>query len=781
MFKNLLSKVGFGELPSSFGFVLGEKVELPFQSVWNQHKGQKRADGSAVSLFVFLKKDADSVQVAAAKNAQQLSKSLRHPNIITVLDSCETDAGIYVATEVVTALLSPDAPEETDGQPAVWGLYQALDALSFLHTSGFVHGLFGPAAIFVTIGGDYRVSGFELCKKGADAGDLLAGFRRCGPKMQGWPEPPSSLSDPGAPSSAIDFWGTCVLAAYVFGAARANRGRGVECRIDLARASQDYPPELQRPLADLMKMGALKGRSPIADLIALKYFQQHPAVHMMAFLSSLHIKSPEEKEAFFEALPATLENVPQTMQTRQVLPELLQAQKFPGHEQAQILPAILKIGTRLKDEEFKEKVAPLVATLFSSPDRGIRFRLLMSIGDMMPNLDDATINDKIFPECVNGFTDSSGPIREATVKALIFFVPRLKAKTVEGRVVKLLLKLMSDPEASIRTNAIICCGRISGHLPQAIASQMLSQGLCAGLKDPFGPCRSASLHTLLATCALFSAEDLANRLLPQVCLRLVDPDPAVSDNSFEVLTALQKHLRTQVDERRAAQQAEAAAAGTDIGQAAADSSAGGGQGTWGSWAMSTVGSRMSAVAGAMGSMKGDKPAEAGTSFSSNAPAPTTPTAATSFSSSAPPAPAAPSKPAAPSGGPARTTSGMSLSSAAKGPSTSSNSFDVGDSGDFGGGGGWGADDDFFDDFADDAPVAAVAAAPAKPAPAPAKPAAAKVRAAPTASAAAAAPAPAPAAKAAAPAAKASVKAAAAPKATAGFGNDDDDFWKEFDM
>ena len=68
------------------------------------------------------------------------------------------------------------------------------------------------------------------------------------------------------------------------------------------------------------------------------------------------------------------------MQTRQVLKELLEAQKFPGQEAAQVLPAILKIGVKLKDEEFKEKIAPLVVQLFAQPDRAVRFRLLTSMG-----------------------------------------------------------------------------------------------------------------------------------------------------------------------------------------------------------------------------------------------------------------------------------------------------------------------------------------------------------------------------------------------------------------
>mmetsp|Transcript_50850 Transcript_50850/g.80602 ORF Transcript_50850/g.80602 Transcript_50850/m.80602 type:complete len:729 (-) Transcript_50850:193-2379(-) len=728
MFKNLLNKVGWGELPSSFAYVIGDKVDLPYQCVWQLHKGQKRSDGSPVSLFVGIKKDLDTVQVAAAKNAQQLAKSLRHPNIIQVLDSCETDTGIYLATEPVISLLSPEAPEDEEGNPMVWGLYQALDALGFLHNSGFVHGLFGPTSIFLSPKGDYRLAGFELCKKGADASDLLAGWRRCGPKIMGWPEPPSSLAEGGSPTSAVDLWGAAVLAAFVFGSARPMRGRGVECRPDFAKLSQDAPPELQKSLAELQKPGPLRGRNPIAELIALQYFQQHPAVHMMSFLNSLHIRSSEEKEAFFEAMPTLMDRVPQSQQKRQVLPDLLTAQKFPGQEAAQVLPSILKIGSKLNEEEFKEKVAPLVVQLFVSPDRAIRFRLLMSIGDMIGNLDDVMINDKIFPECVNGFTDSSGPIREATVKALIHFVPRLKVKTVEGRVSKLLLKLLQDPEASIRTNAVICCGRISGHIPKACAAQTLMQALQAGMKDSFGPCRSASLHTLLATCALFSMEELANRLLPLVCLRLVDPDPTVSDTAFEVLSGLQKHLRTQVDERRAAQQLEPSS-----GQAPEAAGGSAAKGTWGSWALSTVGSVMSQKI--MGSMSSKPSAGDITTASSSG-------AVDAMSSPAP----SPEKPPTSSG------AGMSLGNTSKPrSSTGASSLNLDDSN--APSGAWEEDDNFWDDFDDSAPTASVSEPTSK-------------KAAPATSIGAM------------PKAKgATAKKAPAAKAS----NDEDDFWKEFDM
>ena len=90
-------------------------------------------------------------------------------------------------------------PAEGDERtPAVWGLYQAslsglfymrqaLDGLSFLHSSGFTHGLFGPLAIFVTTQGDYRQPdvSFELLPTGLAASNSA---------RRAWIQVPRSMS-----------------------------------------------------------------------------------------------------------------------------------------------------------------------------------------------------------------------------------------------------------------------------------------------------------------------------------------------------------------------------------------------------------------------------------------------------------------------------------------------------------------------------------------------------------------------------------------------------------
>lgn len=553
MLKNLLNKVGWGELPSSFGYSIGEKVDLPFSWNWELHKGQKKSDGSAVSVFMCPKKDMDPAKIAAAKNADQVSKTLRHPNVLRSFTSLETEGGFYMVTEEVVPLSCAKPAEGDEHTPAVWGLYQALDGLSFLHSSGFTHGLFGPLAIFVTTQGDYRLGSFELCQKGLDTSTAVASRRRVGPSFSGWPEPPAALQEGGIPSIGIDMWGAAVLIAYVFSSAAAG-SYGTHMQLDMARAQKDVPSELRKVFQDLQNPKPLRGRSPISEVIGLSFFQEHSAVQVFSFLANIQLKSPDEKESFFEGLPQVLDGLSEVTKKRQVLPELLNAQRFPGQEAAHLLPSILKIGVTLKEDEFREKVAPLVVKLFASPDRAVRFRLLTSLGEMIEFLDDSMINDKIFPECVNGFTDSNAPIREATVKSMIFFVARLKPKTVENRVLKLLIKMMQDSEASIRTNALICVGRVSSHLPAASVSPTLMTVVGMGLKDPFTPCRCAALQTLSATSSCLSPEELAQKLLPGVCHRLIDPDQAVADMAFSTLSKLQDVVRQKMAERREAAQ-----------------------------------------------------------------------------------------------------------------------------------------------------------------------------------------------------------------------------------
>ena len=82
-----------------------------------------------------------------------------------------------------------------------------------------------------------------------------------------------------------------------------------------------------------------------------------------------------------------------------VLPELLKSVEFGGGG-PKVLSAILKIGSKLSDEEFESRIVPVLVRLFASPDRAMRVYLLDSLPFMIERLPQKVVNDKIFPHMV---------------------------------------------------------------------------------------------------------------------------------------------------------------------------------------------------------------------------------------------------------------------------------------------------------------------------------------------------------------------------------------------
>ena len=98
------------------------------------------------------------------------------------------------------------------------------------------------------------------------------------------------------------------------------------------------------------------------------------------------------------------------------------------------------MGKFLSAEEYQQKIIPVIVKMFSSTDRAMRIRLLQQVlfylitfSDdviLLPSnilvclqmeqfiqyLNEAAVNNQIFPHVVHGFTDTNPAIREQTVK-----------------------------------------------------------------------------------------------------------------------------------------------------------------------------------------------------------------------------------------------------------------------------------------------------------------------------------------------------------------------------
>ncbi|XP_065831722.1 N-terminal kinase-like protein isoform X1 [Oscarella lobularis] len=122
------------------------------KTVWSVHKGKRKSDNLAVTLFVFEGSEGrEQEQMKAAKRAYVRLKTFRHPNVIKFIDGMETETTLTVATEPVTPL--EEFLRQKDGKNELeisWGLHQISKGLTFLSEDcSLVHGNICLSSVFV--------------------------------------------------------------------------------------------------------------------------------------------------------------------------------------------------------------------------------------------------------------------------------------------------------------------------------------------------------------------------------------------------------------------------------------------------------------------------------------------------------------------------------------------------------------------------------------------------------------------------------------------------------
>jgi SCY1-like protein 1 len=85
-----------------------------------------------------------------------------------------------------------------------------------------------------------------------------------------------------------------------------------------------------------------------------------------------------------------------------VLPELIKSVEYGGGG-PKALNVILKIATKMSNEDFESKITPFVVRAFSNPDRALRVCLLDNLHLMIDRIPQKIVNDKIFPQLVSFF------------------------------------------------------------------------------------------------------------------------------------------------------------------------------------------------------------------------------------------------------------------------------------------------------------------------------------------------------------------------------------------
>eukprot|EP00056_Hartaetosiga_gracilis_P005603 m.86723 g.86723 ORF g.86723 m.86723 type:complete len:217 (+) comp12222_c0_seq2:24-674(+) len=129
---------------------------------WTLKDGRSKTDNKLVSIFVFEKKHATEQEIAAAQHCVKKLRTMRHPNVVTFINTMENENVIYLVTEPVVPL-HEFLISDTEKNPlsVSWGLFQILSVIAFLSESNIVHRSVCMNSVYVTTDGDWKLFGFE--------------------------------------------------------------------------------------------------------------------------------------------------------------------------------------------------------------------------------------------------------------------------------------------------------------------------------------------------------------------------------------------------------------------------------------------------------------------------------------------------------------------------------------------------------------------------------------------------------------------------------------------
>jgi SCY1-like protein 1 len=144
-----------------FPYTFGDKLDIE-QSIWTLYNGTKREDGSNCSIFSF-DAVANKARLPLARNAVRKLRTLRHPGVIKVLDTVETDTYIYVATERLVPLRWHIKRQSLSPETIKWGLNGVATTIKFINNdASSIHGNLKAASVYTSESGEWKLGGFEL-------------------------------------------------------------------------------------------------------------------------------------------------------------------------------------------------------------------------------------------------------------------------------------------------------------------------------------------------------------------------------------------------------------------------------------------------------------------------------------------------------------------------------------------------------------------------------------------------------------------------------------------
>ncbi|KAK9480662.1 armadillo-type protein [Lipomyces japonicus] len=530
---------------SAFPYSIGDRIDFHNDTIWQVNDGFRRNDNLPVTVFRF-DVNVNKSRLILAKNAVKKLRTLRFPSVIKVLDIYESDSEILIATEHVVPLdLALQKRETLNNDIIRWGLYAIAVTIKFINVdASSIHGNVRTSSIFISDSGEWKLSGFEVLTSTKDEEPVIYTFGGLLPDSARYASPEVVKSGwdvlKKAPHHLYDSWLYGCLIYEIF------NGRLTTSDQLQSSIRKQIPADLFGPFKRLVqpipkqrvsvKQFVEVGRdnnSKATNNLGAGFFKSD-LIDLSENLDNLGVQNEHERQAFLRELQKLKSRFPQSYLRLKILPELVKCLEFSGGG-PNVLVVLLDFASFLSQEEYQSAVAPTIVKLFSVPDRAIRLALLESLSKFIELLPAKTVNDKIFPDLLTGFTDVAPVIREQTVKAVLVIVPKLSDRNINNDLLRHLAKAQNDEQPGIRTNTTICLGKIAHNLGPHTRSRVLITAFSRSLRDSFVHARSAALLALAVTVDIFSPDDCATKILPAICPALLDKEKLVRTQAQKTL------------------------------------------------------------------------------------------------------------------------------------------------------------------------------------------------------------------------------------------------------
>lgn len=429
---------------TSGGFEIGDKIDYNDNKHWALNLGtRKEGDKEIVTIFSFQKKQFQD-KLAPAQRCIQKSKTLKHPFIVSFIESAEYEESLVLVTEQclpLEAWLIENAPRKaTDaafGQELLWGFRCILDALQFLHSNGLTHGYLGLHAIFVTKGGDMKLGALDLVSNLSNEDDFV--FLKTYAHFLNKPFLAPERQDLCRSGEGGKTKSTGKTAA----GAEADIFALAHCiQTTFNKADVEVPNSLAKYFSRMMITDTTK-RPSASQLIKCPIFNSDDIKLLISLGELAGLKPANETLEILSQLSSNVENIPKPICLYKILPSLARAlltasTDFANRDARESCRQSIQLSLNLlsqlsargkiDEEHFTAKCLPGVLQLWTMTDRAVRTALLGTLKQIMPLIPASAVNKCIFDQLLAGFADSNAKLVSVVLYSVAFsclFYPSL--------------------------------------------------------------------------------------------------------------------------------------------------------------------------------------------------------------------------------------------------------------------------------------------------------------------------------------------------------------------